>query len=228
MTGPESESEWLTVAECAARLGVDPRQVRRLLDRLESTDKGQDPQRTHKGAPLTVVRLSAVVSLVGGGVDVGNPTDKANGQRTESKGQGTEKPTAKGQGTRDTQEAAVDLVSVELAAARLAQAEEKRRADVAEARLEEIARERDDLRETKDKALQLLDQQQRLSLADRVKIEQLESELQAVKKIGASEENREDTTAVNSGSPASEADITSLPTEQLRPSFLQRLFGRRR
>jgi transposase-like protein len=68
----------VTIAEAARALGVDPRQVRRWLDQLDPKDKGQDTQKTHKGQPLALVRLSALETLKKGN----SPHETIKGQRT--------------------------------------------------------------------------------------------------------------------------------------------------
>lgn len=56
MSSPDGE-EWLTVAEAARALSIDPRQVRRYAARLQPTDRTQD-----RTGPLRV-RLPAVEAL---------------------------------------------------------------------------------------------------------------------------------------------------------------------
>lgn len=75
-----AEGDFLTVTEAARRLGVDPRQVRRWMDRLEPKDKGQDTQRTHKGHPIVLVRVSAVEALKNGTFPQHEPKDTFKGQ----------------------------------------------------------------------------------------------------------------------------------------------------
>ena len=74
------DSEFVNIAEAARQLGIDPRQVRRYLPRLAPTDKATDTQRTHKGRPVVLVRLSAVEALRDAGRERETATDTGNGQ----------------------------------------------------------------------------------------------------------------------------------------------------
>jgi len=130
--------EFVTISEAARALGVDARQVRRWVDRLEPKDKGQDTQRTHKGQPIVTVRLSAVEAL----------------QKGDSRGEAP-KDTTKGQ-ARDTGPRPV-RVSDEMSL-RLSEAEKRAsalevRAAVAEARAELLEAERDRLDKSLTEAL---------------------------------------------------------------------------
>jgi len=85
-----SAEEFATIAEAARRLGVDARQVRRYLLRLSPTDKGQDSQRTHKGHPILLVRVSAVEALRAASAEHETPKDTGNGQSTDRTGHATD------------------------------------------------------------------------------------------------------------------------------------------
>ena len=78
-----AEEEFVTVAEAARQMGVDARQVRRYLPRLSATDTAEDTQRTHKGQPIVLVRVSALQSLRGNGSPANHEEkskDSGNGQ----------------------------------------------------------------------------------------------------------------------------------------------------
>lgn len=64
-------SEFVPIAQAARALGVDARQVRRWVDRLEPKDKGQ---------PIVTVRLSAVEALKNGTFLLQEPKDTSKGQ----------------------------------------------------------------------------------------------------------------------------------------------------
>jgi hypothetical protein len=128
--GPEALGEFVTVAEAASALGLSERQVRRLIARLEPTDKRQDSNRLHKGQPVALVRLLSVEALQ---KREGEPTGKPNGTQEAGPVDPTGKPTA-----------GPVALSVEVAQ-KLAEAE--KRAAVAEARADLLERELGDWKE---------------------------------------------------------------------------------
>jgi hypothetical protein len=119
------EGEFVSISEAARALGVDTRQVRHWVDRLEPKDKGQDTQRTHKGQPIVTVRLSAVEALQKGDSGGESPKDTTKGQTRDK----APRPVRVSEG-----------MSLELA-------EALQRAAVAEARAELLERERNDWKE---------------------------------------------------------------------------------
>jgi hypothetical protein len=66
---------FVTIAEASRRLGVDPRQVRRYVEKLPDSDKCPDTDRTRNGQPSTRVRFSALANLRGKGVSSSNNSD---------------------------------------------------------------------------------------------------------------------------------------------------------
>lgn len=151
MEGPEALGEFVTVAEAAKALGLSERQVRRLIARLEPTDKRQDSNRLHKGQPVALVRLLSVEALQ---KREGEPTGKTSGQQEAGPVVTTGKPTA------GPVETPVDL------AQKLADAE--KRAAVAEARAELLERELGDWKGQAREALHALQQAQEESRAARL------------------------------------------------------------
>lgn len=131
---PEALGEFVTVAEAASALGLSERQVRRLIARLEPTDKRQDSNRLHKGQPVALVRLLSVEALQ---KREGESTGKANGQQEAGPVGSTGKPTAGPVG--EVLQLAPDI------AQKLADAE--KRAAVAEARADLLERELGDWKE---------------------------------------------------------------------------------
>jgi len=151
---PEALGEFVTVAEAATALGLSERQVRRLIARLEPTDKRQDSNRLHKGRPVALVRLLSVEALQKSAPVEGEPTGKPNGQQAASPVDSTGKPTA-----------GPVALSVEVAQ-QLAEAE--KRAAVAEARAELLERELGDWKGQAREALRALQQAQEETRAARL------------------------------------------------------------
>lgn len=62
-----SEPEFVSISEASRALGVDARQVRRWVDRLDDSDKSSDMSRKYRGVPIVTVRMSALKALQNGG-----------------------------------------------------------------------------------------------------------------------------------------------------------------
>lgn len=74
------EKEFVTVAEASRALGVDARQVRRWVERLDDSDKSADMSRKYRGVPIVTVRMSALKALQNGGSEpqVEAPTEESD------------------------------------------------------------------------------------------------------------------------------------------------------
>ena len=67
--------EWLTIAQAADRLGIQERRARRWAGRLPDTDRTLD--RTPAGQQRTLVRFSALSTLIKAAQAAGHPPDTA-------------------------------------------------------------------------------------------------------------------------------------------------------
>ena len=117
----EPADEFVTVAEAARRLGIDPRQVRRYLPRLSPKDTAEDTQRTHKGQSVVLIRLSAVEVLRKNGLSSPNaPKTQGTTDRTYQRtGQDTAKDTGNVLSDSEHTDYAVAVAQVEELRARV-------------------------------------------------------------------------------------------------------------
>jgi hypothetical protein len=211
------DDKFLTVTEASRILGVDARQVRRWVDRLDDSDKSSDMSRKYRGVPIVTVRMSALKALQNGGSETqaeGTTGESDSDNRTGQQFGKNERPVRTSQRPNvPMSENGADLREI----IGRQDAEIKRLSDALQREQENTAA-----------AQKLVDQSQQLQLLVERRAAALENELEKLKALPAMEQERPSGLADGShSSPEGSGGTIPLPEsqEEQKTGFWSRLFG---